>query len=269
MAPRLFVRPDALDPQRGLLDADAARHVRALRLAPGDRFVAITGPGCEREATLVGDRGGFACILGAVLPRPVADPRAEVTLAVAIADPARLDLVVEKSVELGATRVLVFRAERSQRDAVAPARLARWQRIARAACEQCGRTEPPSIELGDGIAAVVAAARVAGRTLVFAVGGDARRGREAPARSAAMSGHPPAVDPGRCAEDDRARDEVPSTPAGLLLVVGPEGGLTGAEVAALVDAGAQPAGLGPRVLRFETAAIAALARHAGGDPPPD
>jgi len=232
----MFVAPDPSDSERALLDAAGARHVRALRLAPGDELCAIVAPGRERRATIrTLARDHVVLALAEDLPAPAGDPRLPRTLALALGDPARMELVVEKATELGVTAILPFAAERSQLRALADARLERWRRIARSACEQCGRTVEPEILACADLDAVVARVPRAAESWLLS-----------PWRAGDAGGSGATAQMG--------------SPAGeLLLVIGPEGGLTDAESTRLRDAGARPVTLGRRVLRFETAAIAALA----------
>ncbi len=203
-------------------------HLRALRLAVGGSFEAIVGPGAIRVATIESlDRRAAVVRLGAPIPTD-ADPESDVTVAVALADLGRFDTVVEKATELGATRLLPLRAERTQVASLSESRRARWVRIARAACEQCGRTRPPEIEAPATIHAAVAALPPATRLVVFT--------------------------PDATERWDGGDADTP-----LALFIGPEGGFSPGEVAALRDAGAEARSLGPRILRFETAAAAALA----------
>lgn len=228
--PRLFVEPDPEGADRARLDADGVRHLRALRLAVGDEIEAIVGPGAVRIATIekIG-RGTADLALGADVPSGGTDPRRELILVIALADLGRFDTVIEKATELGATHVLPFRADRSQVDTVSPSRRARWERIARSACEQCGRTRPPV--LSD----LVSLDRIDG-TLPQGT----HRVVLSPEGASPWNGDVPADAP-------------------LAIFVGPEGGFSRAELDALRAAGAEPRSLGPRILRFETAAIAALA----------
>ena len=123
-----------------------------------------------------------------------------------------------------------FVAARSQARSVVPARIERWQRIARSAAEQCGRTVLPGIHPCIAFDALVADVRRGGPTWL--------------------------LDP---AHGDGVAATPPADGGGLTVVIGPEGGLDPAEVEQFRAAGARPVNLGPRVLRFETAAIAALA----------
>jgi 16S rRNA (uracil1498-N3)-methyltransferase len=224
---RLFVDVDPAAPDEARVDGAAVKHLRALRLGPGSEVVAIVGPGSERRASVVAlGRGGATLRLGERLPDSGADPRAPLVLAIALADLARIDLVIEKATELGATAVWPFLAERSQVRHVAPSRRERWSRIARAACEQCGRTVPPEID--PPLSLEELCARIERRAAVLLQPGSPQ------------TAAPPADEEGR------------------VVIVGPEGGLTGAEVERLRRRGARLSSLGPRVLRFETAAIAAL-----------
>ncbi|MEY4948349.1 MAG: hypothetical protein RL698_560 [Pseudomonadota bacterium] len=258
---RLFGVRDAADPGLGRLDAAGARHLRARRVAPGEPIVLVLGPATEYEAVVERIAPGDAtCRIGAARPASAADPDAPVVLCVGLGEPTRLDLVVEKATELGATAIAPFRARRSQRAAVPESRVERWRRIALAACEQCGRTTPPTLEVGWGFEDVLACVAESARALVFvAPRGDVDgRGSDQPPADLASA---TTTSPERVPRE--ATVALASTPArGTVLVIGPEGGLDEQEVAALLAAGARPADLGPRTLRFETAAIAALARFA-------
>lgn len=245
MKGRLFVTPDADDPDRATLDAATTRHLRALRLVPGDALCAIVGPGIERAATVLALVRDHAVLsLHEELPRHARDPVQGRVLALALGDLARMDLVVEKATELGMTALQPFVAARSQARSVAPARIERWQRIARAACEQCGRTAVPEIRACLAFDALVASVAQEPTTWLLQPGSAS----PAAADDARVSVRAPGSD-----GSDVARD--PS----LTIVVGPEGGLDADEVQRLLAAGARPLTLGPRVLRFETAAITALA----------
>jgi 16S rRNA (uracil1498-N3)-methyltransferase len=140
-----------------------------------------------------------------------------------------MDLVVQKATELGVARILPFEAERSVvrlEPARAEERAGRWRRIASEAARQCGRADVPEVAAPAALDRALAALAPGTRTFVFHPGGGTL---EAPA------------------------------PAAVAAVVGPEGGLTDAEVRACEEAGATRAALGPRVLRAETAAIVAVA----------
>lgn len=270
MSVRLFAARDSDDPSVARLDAAAARHLRARRVSPGDSIVLVLDPGREHDAVVLRiDGGGATCRVGDGRPANTADPAREVWLCLGLADATRLDLVVEKATELGASALALFRARRSQLPSVPGSRLERWRRLAIAACEQCGRTRPPAIEAGwslDDVAALVARASEA---IVFV----APRAQDGATRAHAASATVSPGDPAGRGRPDSTRGAARAGPAAgdapLVLVVGPEGGLDDDEVRRLLRAGARPASLGPRVLRFETAAIAALARHApdaGGVP---
>ena len=113
---------------------------------------ALNGTEHERIATIekIAARGA-SVRLGEELAVPARDPTSPCMLAVALADLGRMDVVVEKAAELGATAVRVFRASRSQIGDVAPSRLARWRRIARAGGGAADGSEAEFFrEAGDG-----------------------------------------------------------------------------------------------------------------------
>ena len=207
------------------LDDGAARHLRdVLRLRPGAELRVFDGAGHERTATIATiDRRGVTLSLG-VTVEPLPEPPVPVTLACAFPRGQRGDWIVEKATELGAAHLVALASERGVLRP-GPGRLDRWRRIAVEASEQCGRATLPAIEEGEPVFSPGSLALIAipGATL-----GVSQAVRQA------------------------------TVPASVTLLVGPEGGWSTEERAARIAAGAIPVGLGPRVLRTETAAIAGL-----------
>lgn len=228
-APRVYL-PEAEAAGTELpLPEEAARHLlKALRLEPGAPIVVFSGRGGEFEATLAGSARAPAARLEAFRAVERESPLATVLWA-GLSKGEKLDWVVQKATELGVGEIRPVHTARSVRR-LDPAKAAknrqRWHRIAAGACEQCGRNRVPAIAAVADLEAALAEPVAAG--LVLAEDGEPDPG-------------PPAAE----------------TP--LHLLVGPEGGLTGAEVAAAEAAGFRRTALGPRTLRTETAALAALA----------
>lgn len=214
------------------LDEHAAHHaVRVLRLSRGDAITLFDGTGGEYAATLAGitKRSVTAAIDGFDAVERESPLRIALVQAVLAAD--AMDYAIRKAVELGVTAVAPVNCARSQaavQGERATKRLAHWRAIAVAACEQCGRNRIPSV------------AAVQSFTEWFRAGSSPRVAIAAPGVMLSLR---EVVDAG-----------VPSA-----IVVGPEGGFTEEERAAAIAAGAVPFTLGPRVLRAETAGVAALA----------
>lgn len=228
--PRYFATPDPQDAGLAWLDAETARHLRARRLGIGDGVNAILGPGEEYRAVLKAtSRNNATLSLGERIAAAAADPAQPLILLLALADPPRLDLVAEKATELGATELLFFRAARSQHSALAASRRTRLARIARLAAEQCGRTTVPGI--GEEESLDGALERIPEETQRFAFSPEAQTAL-----------------PARELRGPRA------------LLIGPEGGFAPEELRQVQARGWELLSLGPRILRFETAALAALAR---------
>jgi 16S rRNA (uracil1498-N3)-methyltransferase len=229
--PRLFVTREELAGDELVLGGEAHRHlVRVLRLGAGDRVVLFDGRGEEVEATLL--RAGprqLVLALGTRRHVAVADGP-PLTLLLGLARGERMDLVVQKATELGVARLVPVLAARSR--AGQTPQQERWQRIAREAARQCGRADVPDVAPAVATAAAVAAAPADASKLVL--------WEEA-------TNAPP------------LRKLVPEAARALVLLVGPEGGLTAEEVAAARASGFEVATLGRRILRSETAAIAAVA----------
>ncbi len=229
------------------LPPDAARHVQVLRLQPGAAIRLFDGRGREAAATVlrIGRREVQATIDAfddagtASHDLPLA-----VTLAVGVPANDRMDALVEKATELGVAAIVPLVSERSvlRLDGDrATRRVAHWQAVAVAACEQCGRSRVPVVEP---LAALPAWLR--------------SRGDPAPA----VEGEGRAcwlLDPRAPTTLPQAWAGRPRRPGAALLLSGPEGGFSPAEEALARAAGFAAVGLGPRVLRADTAPLAALA----------
>lgn len=225
---------DALAPgARVALSGSAAEHVRrVLRLEAGDAVTLFNGDGNDYPSRITGfGRGTVEAEVERSVPAR-AESRLAITLVQGIARTERMDLVVQKATELGVTGIVPVATARSvvrlDRDSRAK-KLAHWRGIAVAACEQCGRARIPAI--------------AEPRTLAEQLAGPLpERARLLLAPDAQLS------------LGAAARGEL-----GIDLLVGPEGGLTDDERQAAIEAGFRACRLGPRVLRSETASIAALA----------
>jgi 16S rRNA (uracil1498-N3)-methyltransferase len=234
---RIHVPPSRLGGGEARLEPAEIHYLRdVLRLEDGAAVEVFDGEGGSWEGTLV---AGGAVRLGARREAP--PPRARVQLAFALARGERADLVVQKATELGVARLSPFEARRSvvRLDAERAAdRARRWRRIAEEASRQCGRADVPQVDAPAPFAQVLSAALADTPKLLLYEGGGEPLSR--------------AVERGAPAH---------------LAIIGPEGGFAPDEVDAAIAAGARLVTLGPRTLRFETAAIVvvALLQHLAGD----
>ncbi|MFC5496633.1 16S rRNA (uracil(1498)-N(3))-methyltransferase [Caenimonas terrae] len=216
------------------LPPPAARHVQVLRMQPGDSLTLFNGEGGEFEAQVERmGRSDVSVIVGAHHAVEREAPRA-IHLVVGMPANERMDWLVEKAAELGAASIQPVLAQRSVlrlQGERAEKKQAHWQAIAIAACEQSGRNRVPQVHAVAALAAWLGAlAPTPGESrLLLSLSAQAR-----PVRVA-------------------AGDQGP-----VWLLSGPEGGLAPQEEALATGAGFQYATLGPRVLRSETAPLAAL-----------
>ncbi|MCW5633222.1 MAG: 16S rRNA (uracil(1498)-N(3))-methyltransferase [Rubrivivax sp.] len=279
---RLFVEGVALVAATELeLPPAAAAHVKVRRLQPGDALRLFDGRGDDDwPAEVVALTRTTVRVRLGVAPVNAA-PELALAVALAFVMPAneRMDALVEKATELGAAALWPLVAERSVlrlEGERAERRRLHWQAVAVAACEQCGRARVPRVHAVQPLArwlAATAPAADAAQPLE-----PARRARPAdfpadkiPAEEAAtlrvvLSTQPDAPPLAtlwpRLARPASARAEVQPTRAlapTMVFLSGPEGGLTPQELGAATAAGFIPASLGPRVLRADTAPLAALA----------
>jgi 16S rRNA (uracil1498-N3)-methyltransferase len=241
MTPRIFIAAPLGEGDTIVLPPPALRHVQALRLQRGDALVVFDGSdGAERPGELVEIARGRAVVrLGA----PVAVERelaCAVTLAIGVPANDRMDALVEKAGELGAAAIQPLVCARSVlrlSGERAELRRRHWQAVAASASEQCGRAR---------VAAVLPIAPFASWLRAL--------DRAATTPRFVLSFDRDALDPerawGRCGAG--------AAPTALVLS-GPEGGLEIAEEKAAVANGLVRVGLGPRVLRADTAPLAWLA----------
>jgi len=236
MPPRFHVRsqlsPALVGTTIALPDQVAHHVLRVLRLDVGASLMLFDGTGGEYQATLVeaGKRASSARLerFDAVERESPLD----VTLVQAVLAADAMDYAIRKAVELGVTALTPIVAARSQFSLGGERgekRLAHWRGIAIAACEQCGRNRVPSIAPPQSLEAWLNTVNAERPSVIAAPGSEVSLATFA------------------------AR-----TPPGAI-VIGPEGGFTEAELSLAIDRRVVPVHLGPRVLRAETACLAALA----------
>jgi 16S rRNA (uracil1498-N3)-methyltransferase len=231
------------------LDAEASHHaLRVLRLRAGDPVELFDGSGARHDGRLLdADPRGASVALGAPIDAGTESPIA-IGLAQALPAGDRMDWVVEKAVELGATAIQPLFSRRSLlrlEGERALRRLEHWRRIAIAACMQCGRDRVPQVLEPVALAGWVGAP---GDPAPCAAGASPERAARPAAVRWMLSPH----------GGERLATLGPA-PRAAWLLVGPEGGLDDDEQARALAAGWRPLRLGPRVLRTETAGLASLA----------
>jgi len=233
MSPPRFYLDQPLAPgARFSLPPGPARHAaRALRLAAGDAITLFNGQGGEYAARIEHAHKDEVAVRVTGFAGIERESRLRVLLAQGISSGERMDYTLQKAVELGVAAIQPIAAKRSVVKLAAERagkRVAHWQGVVASACEQCGRNRVPAVAPPLPLAHWLGQQKT-GRLLFLS-----------PLAEARLADLPPPA----------AQD---------WLVAGPEGGFEIDEIAALHAAGAIPIRLGPRVLRTETAALAALA----------
>jgi 16S rRNA (uracil1498-N3)-methyltransferase len=239
--PRLYCDLPLTPGDEVSLPAGAARHVQVLRLQPGDALTLFDGRGGEYDARV--EHMGRQAVRVQVGPHYPIEREAPVAVHLVTGMPAneRMDWLVEKATELGVQRLTPVMTERSVlrlQGERAEKKLAHWHSVVVAASEQCGRNRLMTIDPVCTLAHWL-------RDLAPA----------APQVRAVLSLSPSAPSLGGL-----LAQQASATP--WMLVSGPEGGLSAEEESSLIQHGLLPVSLGTRVLRAETAAIAAVTRLA-------
>ena len=211
----------------------ASRHLtKVLRLRPGASVQVFDGRGHEHTARLEScDRRGGVLRVGPALT-PVPESPLRIRLLQGICRGERMDYVVQKTTELGVAEIQAVSTERSVvklDDKRARRRLEHWRSVAMSACEQCGRATLPLISPPV--------------PLHQALTGPDKGDVGSLLDAGAATGWP----------------DGPSGVEGVALLIGPEGGLTEADRKHAESCGYRPVSMGPRIMRTETAAVAALA----------
>ncbi len=212
------------------LPSEPAAHVaRVLRARPGDELTLFNGCGGQYGGVIEAIRGSRVAVSVGSYSAFECESPLRSTLVQAIARGERMDFVVQKATELGVSRIVPVLSERTvvRLDArQAESKVAHWRAVARSACEQCGRNRLPQIESPVNLIDYV--------------------------RS-------PIAEPLRLwLQPDAPSTSVPGAALAVEVLIGPEGGFAPAEMRAITSAGLIGVRLGPRILRTETAALAAM-----------
>jgi 16S rRNA (uracil1498-N3)-methyltransferase len=226
---------------RRTLEGEAANHIaRVLRLRPGDPLTLFDGSGAEHPARIEEFRRSAVVVTVGDPEVPRRESPLRLTLAQGISRGERMDWVMQKSTELGVCDIVPVQTERTvvRLDAQHCARKQQhWQAIAIAACEQCGRNVIPRVAAPQSLQDFLRSTDANATRLLLSPTGALRI------------------------------DELTAPVTQIIVLIGPEGGLSESEQRAALAAGFTAVRLGPRVLRTETAAIAALTllQHRFGD----
>lgn len=226
-----FYTTQSLQPDQTLeLESGPSHHLaRVLRIQTGATVQLFNGDGCDYDAEVVDvDRRAVTLRIGEPAPGIAESPLA-IELGIAISKGERMDFVVQKATELGVSRIVPLLTERVEvrlKGERAERRLEHWRGVIIAACEQCGRATLPHLAEPQPFASWLAGCNAERRFVLHH--------RTASALSSS------------------------ARPASVALAIGPEGGLSAAEIALAEAAGFEALQLGPRVLRTETAPLTAL-----------
>jgi 16S rRNA (uracil1498-N3)-methyltransferase len=224
-----------------LVEGNAANHItRVLRLRSGDPIIVFDGSDREFDARIEDFRKDAVVVSvqdGRTLDR---ESPLSLTLAQGISRGERMDWVIQKATELGTTRIIPVSTKRSVvrlDEKQAEKKLQHWRGVAVAACEQCGRNRVPEVTAPVDFYNLLPPDNTGATRLLLSPKGDLRI------------------------------DDLKDVGNGVTVLIGPEGGLEDVEQEAAIHAGFKAVRLGPRVLRTETAAIAALTiiQHVFGD----
>ena len=229
--PRIHIIETLVAGETVMLDKNASNHVcRVLRMHSGDRITLFNGNGGEYPAAIAAIDKKSVAVITATHRDQERESELQIHLGIAISRGERMDWIVQKTTELGVTALTPLLTERTEvklRGERAEKKTRHWQKIAVSACEQCGRNRLPAIGPLQSLDSWVDRVQAQLKLVLH-----------------------PAADPG-------AGPAV--APASIALLVGPEGGLSAAEMAAAEQTGFDALQLGPRVLRTETAPLAAIA----------
>jgi 16S rRNA (uracil1498-N3)-methyltransferase len=235
--PRFFISGSAWNPDRLALDVTESHHAfDVLRMKAGDRATVFDGRGNEAEGELL-KRGKSGTELRKISLHKTTPLPCRITLAQAIPKGKNMELIIEKATELGVAAIAPLMSERtvvrgSEEDHIR--KQAKWQRTAVEACKQCGQNFLPHVAAPCTPRALFARNERFDLMLIGSLQADARPFKQLLSEYGAKR------------------------PKSVLILIGPEGDFTPAEVALAQSHGCRPITLGPIILRTETAAIYCL-----------
>jgi 16S rRNA (uracil1498-N3)-methyltransferase len=243
---RVYVEADLTPGTVVELPPDTASHLaKVLRARSGDELILFNGDGREFIGAIEAVRGSRVSAAVGESRRVDRESPFVITLVQCVPRGDRMDFIVQKATELGVARIVPVLSQRSvvRLDKThSESKAIHWRAVAVSACEQCGRNRVPAIEPAQPLLNYLGgAASGTGPKLVF-------EPDSAPHAHPAAHGLSGAAGPGGAAGPSR----------GAEIAIGPEGGFASDELEAFRVAGYSQVGLGPRILRAETAAIAAV-----------
>lgn len=259
---RFYASPDDIIDSSITLSADETHHLtHVLRVTPGEQAFVFDGCGREYKCTFRGIKDARAHLQLTEALADVVESPLQLTLAQSLAKGEKFDFIIQKATELGVSSIapLITRyADVKLEEHLIERRLERWRRISLEALKQCGRRRLVEIATP--------------RTLTQFLE-DVAHAASSRADSSELADREPAACATLLLFSERggvaitkALEGIPTT-ASIVALVGPEGGWSDAELDLLTGQGAKSVSLGPRVLRTETAAVAAitLIQHLTGD----
>ncbi len=229
--PRIFTGQSLQADTRVELEPGAAQHVcRVLRMQVGDALILFNGSGGQYRATIDRIDKKSVRVETADFDPVERESDLQVELGIAISRGEKMDWVIQKATELGVTCIAPLFSERTEvrlRGEREEKKLRHWQQVATSACEQCGRNRVPQILQPQAIDHWVQSVEADARLVLHHRAGNVGTGV--------------------------------MHPSSVALLVGPEGGLSAREIGVAETAGFESLQLGPRILRTETAPLAAIA----------
>ncbi len=230
---RFFVDPEIIRADEVVISGSDVRHIRdVLRLKPGDKIQAVDGTGAEYEVAL--EVIGKDRVAGRIIGKNTVTRETKINLTIAQAIPKsdKMDTIIRMGTELGVKEFIPVISERVVVQGNFEHKLARWKRIAVESCKQSGRTVIPEVQPAEKFAELVKRA----------------------------SGWQLALIPWEVHKGESLKDVIKDTAVTEVIVfIGPEGGFSHEEAELAKGAGVIPVSLGSRILRTDTAAIAAAA----------
>jgi len=241
MSSRIFVESHEIEGDRGdsiLISGDNGKYItRVLRLRQGDPIVVCSGDNLERSCTIAAIKGRSVALSVSDVREVNRESPLQITLCQALPKGKKMDLIIQKGTELGASSFAPFISSRSvSRPAEGEARdkVKRWEKIALEGVRQCGRNSIPVVER----------VRPMERLL------------EEIERT--VSDNTLKVIPWECEETRGIKELSSLSPGKIVILIGPEGGFSAEEVETAKRAGFIPVSLGRRLLRTETAGLATI-----------